>query len=160
MVAVPRAGPTSGHHVAADLGVSGGQHGHREGGPAFAFDAVDQMLEMAFVAHHATHGQAGVPGLVGQSTSIGRVATASGHPHVDVNQHLTDSRGGRHIDRLGRIHGHRHPGSGDDQRTETARNLRIDDLVGQQQILAQISDGHALHLADRGAAEAHMVGGG
>ena len=55
VVAVPRACPPSGDHIASDIGVGPDQHGHGLNRASLALGSIDHVLGMSLVAHHPAH---------------------------------------------------------------------------------------------------------
>ena len=157
LVEVPGAGAAARHDLAPDGLVGGHQQRHRLGHPRLAGRPVLEPDQVALVAHHPPHLETPAPGPVGQRCGLVGRAAAAGEPDVDVDEHLAHPAVGRGVDGLGRVDGHGDPGSGLDQGAEAAG---VEHLVGQQQVVAQAGRGHALHLAEGGAAEARVAGVG
>ena len=106
--------------------------------------------DVALVAHHAAHGQAGRARSLGQPAGVRGTAAAAGESDVDVDEHLTDAGSRRGGDRLLRVDGHGHAGAGPGERAEPGG---VGHLVGQEEVLAEAGVGHALHLGNGGAGE-------
>ena len=87
VVEVERAGPAGADDVAADVGVGLHEQRHRRVDLVAALIAVGDHHQVALVAHHAAHLEAGsrAPGRPGAPAVAGRDA-ASRQPDVDVDQ--------------------------------------------------------------------------
>ncbi len=108
--------------------------------------------QVAFVTHHAPHGEAARARHVCQVTRLIWPAPAPRQTDVDVDQHLAQAGGGRRVDRLRRVDGDRDPrmvlGSG-----EGGQASLVEDLVRQEEVVAQAGGSHPEHLAWGGTGE-------
>ena len=109
--------------------------------------AVLERHEVALVAHHAADLEALRAGEVGEAAGVGGIAAAAGEPDVDVDRrtHRRPASGGGGDRRLA-VDGDGDPGLVG-ERGEGLEAARIDDLVGDEQVVAEPGGGHADGLA-------------
>ena len=113
---------------------------------------------MALVPHHPPHLQPRRPGAVGQPAGVGRVAATAWETDVDVDHHLSHATGGGGVDGGVRVDGQRHARLA--RVRECSQTGRVDDLVGEKDVVAEPGPGQPLGFADGGAREpgvAHPV---
>src|ERR1039458_3567015 len=105
------------------------------------------------VALDTPDGKAVGSGDLGQLAGVGSVTSAARQPDVDVDQHFAKSTGGGGLDGRDGVDSEGDAMAGLNQGTEAAG---IENLVGEQQIIAEPSRGKALALPDGGAREYTM----
>ena len=120
-------------------------------------DAVLQGHEVALVAHDAAHREAHGAGVVGETTGVGGVAAAAGEADVDVDDALAQASQCRRGDRLVAVDGDRDAGPVA-ERAQGFEAAGIDDLVGDEQVVAQPGRRHADGFSRRGARERRVAG--
>jgi hypothetical protein len=126
------------------------QQSHGINKTALALASIFESDEVTFVAHDPTDLESPFPCHVGEQSSLVGHATTAGQSHADIDEDLSDPSNDSSVDRLGRVDRDGDPGPGSDHIAQTAG---VNDFVREQEIVAETSCGHSLHLTDRGTAK-------